>query len=151
MSEGRYRTEGPLIRLPFCLVQRTYRDSIFPLRNCEVPVKWVASAFWRPHENIENANSHWGGWCLWEAASCCPTQCGRPLHLEVSPGTSQPHKSESKKGGRRAAEQRGVRPCLLVHPRVTALHFPFIWRRLLAFISHKANFVCNYSFSLHTW
>lgn len=73
------------------------------------------------------------------------------IDLELSPGTLQPHKSGSKKGGRRAAERGGVWPCLLLRPRVTAVHFSFTQRRSLAFISPKANFVCNYSFSLHVW
>lgn len=63
----------------------------------------------------------------------------------------QLHKSGSEKGSRRAAEQGGVWQCLLVHPRVTASHFSFTQKRLLAFSSPKANSLHNYSFSLHMW
>lgn len=36
-------------------------------------------------------------------APVAPQNVSDPLYLEVSPGTSQPHKSRSKKGVRRAA------------------------------------------------
>ena len=154
MSKGRYGTVRGFDWAAFLAgIQRTYRDCFFPLRNCEIPFRWLATPFWRSHENVEGTSwdSHWHGWSLWEAVSCCPTKCGRSLHLKVSPGTSQLSKSGSKNGGRKAAERGGVWPCLLVHTSVTVVHFFFTQMRLLAFISPKANFECNYSFSLHTW
>lgn len=91
-------------------------------------------------ETVVGVTGLWGK--LFPVAPCNASRRSVSRHLIA-------HKSGSEKGSRRATEQGGVWPCLLVHPRVSTLHFSFTQRRLLAFISPRASSVYNYSFSLH--